>query len=65
MTHTLQQEAARTEANSFAARVRKSDHSCKHGHFGCSDREGGRCLDEVFSSLGLDNDGEWLDEEQS
>jgi hypothetical protein len=60
--HTPQQESERRLANDFAIRVRERDCVCKHGHFGCSDREGGRCLDEWFSELGLDNNGEWLDD---
>ena len=44
--HTPQQESERRLTNDFAIRVRERDCVCKHGHFGCSDREGGRCLDE-------------------
>jgi hypothetical protein len=38
---------------------------CKHGHLGCAVFPGGRCSDEWFSILGLDNDGEWIEDEQS
>lgn len=34
------------------------EHCCKHGHFFCSDIEGGDCIDEYLSVRGLDNYGE-------
>ena len=51
---------ARQYARGYAERVRRHPHPCKHGHFDCADRERGECLDELFSLLELDNDGEPL-----
>lgn len=44
-------------ANAYAELVRASSAPCVHGHLSCAAYHGGKCLDELFSSLGLDNDG--------
>lgn len=31
---------------------------CRNGHIGCSNRDGGLCMDEELSTRGLNNDGE-------
>jgi hypothetical protein len=44
------------QAEAFAASYPWSeDHPCEHGHLGCSDRDGGACLDEVLTIHSLDD----------
>lgn len=47
-------------ARRFADRVREDAHPCVYGHLSCSDVDNGPCLDELFSALGLDNEGNLL-----
>lgn len=47
--HAIRQK----RAQAYADRVTEVDHPCVYGHFGCADREGGRCSDEVLTEAGL------------
>jgi hypothetical protein len=40
-------------ARAFIERKDQTDraHSCCHGHYDCSDRDGGACLDETLSNF--------------
>lgn len=56
-------ELRRQRAIEYAARVRAHPAPCVYGHLECADRANGPCLDELFSGLGLDNDGDWIEEQ--
>lgn len=45
---------ARVEADAYIALNRgvyEHGAACVHGHFGCSDKDGGRCIDETYANL--------------
>jgi len=46
-------ERALNEARAFLKRQRETEraHYCKHGHYDCSDHDGGRCLDETLNQF--------------
>lgn len=48
--------AAEREAREYLAFINRKQYtpkacSCKHGHYDCSDVEGGECLDEMWHNL--------------
>ena len=52
----------RAMALKYADAVAIGEAPCVYGHLHCAAAPGGVCLDELFSSLGLDNDGNPIEE---